>query len=148
MNHINYIRERYDKEQLLIMEACDYDLHSYNINILNIGIDFLNKLYPESDERLKVYFYMYSTDTIFWKWFISEWYQWQGYYIIAKYKNKEEITRESLLRVMNGMATENYIEESFYCNYLKIKDSSKFRKQTKVNNNSNNLKVEQNGTNN
>ncbi len=114
---IQKIRQKFLKNESLILQKAGISQEDYNNMILETGCRFLERLYPGT--KFERYYRKFAYNTQFWNWFKAEYKDFENLYVSYLHENKVIPTKQSWHNVTMSIVNDSVIESSFYDNFLK-----------------------------
>lgn len=116
---IDQIRQEYASNRQYIQHTVNLDDTRYNTLVYEVGILFLNTLYPEGTSFEK-YKSIHERSKAFWEWWKVEWHKWEDAFLQNMEENKIiQFSPAFYGRQVIAMANCKNIEASYQHNYLK-----------------------------
>lgn len=91
----------------------------YNLLQFELGMQFLQNIFPEGDPAYTEYFKFHSCQKMYWKWFRNVWHLWQQDMVQFYNLHKKTFTYPDFVADMEDMIRHKNTHHSFN-NYLKI----------------------------
>jgi len=123
ITHIEIQRQEGVTNRAFVQRSLSMSEETYNTNVFEMGIVFLNEIYPENDKIYLPLFIDASRSIVFWKWWKAEWHIWEQDLLKFLSDHHVEMMHDMWYQEMLQMAHDDATELSFY-NFLKMRNYS------------------------